>query len=60
MKFVVKTGKTVEDALQEALLELKATEKDVEYEVIEEASRGLFGIIGSKEAKIKEIGRAHV
>ena len=30
MKFVVKTGKTVEDALQEALLELKATEKDVE------------------------------
>lgn len=55
MKFVVKTGKTVEDALQEALLELKATEKDVEYEVIEEASRGLFGIIGSKEAKIKVV-----
>lgn len=42
MKFVVKTGKTVEDALQEALEELNASEKDVEYEVIEEASRGLL------------------
>ena len=55
MKFVVKTGKTVEDALQEALEELNASEKDVEYEVIEEASRGLFGILGSKEAKIKVV-----
>lgn len=55
MKFVVMTGKTVEDALQEALEELNASEKDVEYEVIEEASRGLFGILGSKEAKIKVV-----
>jgi|SRR5690554_2290167 len=55
MKFVVKTAKTVEEALQEALNELKATEKDVEYEVIEEASKGLFGLIGAKEAKIKVV-----
>ncbi len=55
MKFVVKTAKTVEEALQEALTELKATEKDVEYEVIEEASKGLFGLIGAKEAKIKVV-----
>ncbi|MGM0396140.1 MAG: RNA-binding cell elongation regulator Jag/EloR [Bacillota bacterium] len=55
MKFVVKTSKTVEEALKEALVELKATEKDVEYEVIEEASKGLFGFIGSKEAKIKVV-----
>lgn len=55
MKFVVKTGKTVEDALQEALIELKATEKEVEYEVIEEAAKGLFGLIGTKEAKIKVV-----
>lgn len=55
MKFVVKTAKTVEEALQEALVELKATEKDVEYEVIEEASKGLFGLIGTKEAKIKVV-----
>ncbi len=55
MKFVVKTAKTVEEALQEALEELKATEKEVEYEVIEEASKGLFGLIGAKEAKIKVV-----
>ncbi len=55
MKFVVKTAKTVDEALQEALVELKATEKDVEYEVIEEASKGLFGLIGTKEAKIKVV-----
>lgn len=55
MKFVVKTSKTVEEALKEALIELKATEKDVEYEVIEEASKGLFGLIGTREAKVKVV-----
>lgn len=55
MKFVVKTSKTVEEALKEALIELKATEKDVEYEVIEEPSKGLFGLIGTKEAKVKVV-----
>lgn len=53
MKFVVKTSKTVEEALKEALIELNAVEKDVEVEIIEEPSKGLFGIIGNKEAKIK-------
>lgn len=53
MKFVVKTSKTVEEALKEALVELNAAEKDVEVEIIEEPSKGLFGIIGTKEAKIK-------
>lgn len=55
MKFVVKTGKTVEEALKEALLDLNASQKDVEYEIIQEASKGLFGIIGGKEAKIKVV-----
>lgn len=53
MKFVVKTSKTVEEALKEALIELNAAEKDVEVEIIEEASKGLFRLIGTKEAKIK-------
>lgn len=55
MKFVVKSSKTVEEALKEALEELKATEKEVEYEVIEEPSKGLFGLIGAKEAKVKVV-----
>lgn len=46
MKFVEKTAKTVEDALALALIELDAKESDVEYEVLEEGSKGLFGFFG--------------
>lgn len=53
MRYVIKEARTVEDAIKEALLELEVTEADVEIEVIEEASRGLFGLIGSKDAKVK-------
>ncbi len=53
MEFVVKSAKTVEEALKAALLELNAKESEVEVEVIEEPSKGLFGLIGAKEAKIK-------
>lgn len=53
MKYVIKQSKTVDDAVKDALLELDVTEDDVEIEVIEEASKGLFGIIGTKEAKVK-------
>ena len=55
MKYVVKSAKTVEEALKEALLELNAKESDVEVEVIDEPSKGLFGLIGAKEAKIKVV-----
>lgn len=53
MKFVVKSAKTVEEALKEALLELDAKENEVKVEVIDEPSKGLFGLIGTKDAKIK-------
>lgn len=53
MKFVVKTSKTIEDALKEALLELDAKEDEVKVEIIDEPSKGLFGLIGVKDAKIK-------
>lgn len=46
------TGKTVEDALNNALEELKLTKDRVEVEIIDEGSKGLFKIIGSKPAKI--------
>jgi hypothetical protein len=51
MRFVIKTSKTVEDALKEALIELDATKDEVEVEILEEPTKGLFGIIGGKEAK---------
>ncbi len=51
-KELIKTGKTVEEALSEALEELGISSADeVEYKVLEEAKKGLFGI-GASPAKI--------
>lgn len=55
MKYVIKESKTIEEALLEALTELGKTEEEVEYEVLEQPSKGLFGIIGGKNAKVKVI-----
>ena len=49
---ILKTGKTVEAALEEALKELNLTENEVAVEVIEEATKGILGI-GGKPATIK-------
>lgn len=50
---VEKTGKTIEDALKAALEELGVEEDRVEVEVIDTPSKGFFGLIGTKPAKIK-------
>lgn len=52
MEFMEFSGKTVEDAITNALVSLGVTSDQVEYEVIEKGSAGLFGI-GSKDAVIK-------
>ena len=54
-KVIEKSAKTVEDALKAALEELGVSENEVDYEVIEEASKGLFGmgILGTKPARIR-------
>ena len=38
------TGKTVDDALTNALVELETTSDKVEYEVLEEGSSGILGL----------------
>ena len=48
-----KTGKTVEDAYRAALAELNVSEDRVTYEVLEEPSKGFFGLIGTKPAKVR-------
>jgi spoIIIJ-associated protein len=53
MKCIEKTGKTVEEAVKSALDELEVTPDQVEIEVMEEPSRGIFGFIGTRQAKIK-------
>lgn len=49
---IEKTGKTVEEAIQAALTELGAVEKDVEVEVLENPSKGFFGF-GAKPARVQ-------
>jgi spoIIIJ-associated protein len=52
MKSVEKSAKNVEEAVDAALFELALTRDDVEIEVLEEGSKGIFGF-GSKNARVK-------
>lgn len=53
MKKVTVTGKSIEDAVKEGLAQLNAVEDQVEITIIEQPSKGLFGLIGTKEAKVE-------
>ena len=53
MEYIEVTGRTIEDALTNACLKLETTSDNIEYEVIEKGSNGLFGIFNSKPTKIK-------
>ena len=53
MKKIVASGKTIEDALRKGLTELQVTEERVQVTVLDQPSRGLFGLIGAKEAKLE-------
>lgn len=55
MKFVEKIGKTVEEAVVQALVELDAARDEVEVEVLEEPSKGILGFIKVKPARVKVI-----
>lgn len=53
MKTIETIGKTVDEALKNALQELKVTKDKVDIEIIDEGNKGLFNLIGFKPAKIK-------
>ncbi len=53
MNFIETTGKTVEEAIEAGLKELKKDKEQVKVEVIEAPNKGFLGIIGSKLAKVK-------
>ena len=50
---IEKTGKSVEEALQLALNELGVSANEVDVEVLESPSKGIFGFFGTKPARIK-------
>lgn len=53
MKYSIQSGKTVEEAVQKALDDLRISRDQAKIEVIEEASKGFLGLIGGKEAIVK-------
>ncbi|MGB4439680.1 MAG: RNA-binding cell elongation regulator Jag/EloR [Sedimentibacter sp.] len=55
MKNVTIERSTVEEAIIAALEELHAEKEEVEIEIVNEPSKGFFGLIGSKDAKVKVI-----
>jgi spoIIIJ-associated protein len=55
MKEIEVEGKTVEEAIQKALTELKAKQDDVEIKIIDEGKAGLFGLMGGAPARVKVI-----
>ncbi|RDV84575.1 RNA-binding cell elongation regulator Jag/EloR [Ammonifex thiophilus] len=55
MQEVIKSGKTVEEAVKAALAELGVGEEEVEVEVLEEPSRGILGLFGSRPAKVRVV-----
>lgn len=52
MDAIQKTGKTVDEAVNAALAELKISKEDAEIEIIEEGSRGFLGVFGAKDAVV--------
>jgi spoIIIJ-associated protein len=53
MKSITVTGKTVEDAIKSGLQQLMVTEDRVKITVLEQSTKGLFGLIGSKDARVE-------
>jgi spoIIIJ-associated protein len=53
MEYIEVTGKTVDEAITNALIQLETTSDRIEYEIIEKGSTGFLGLIGKQDAVIK-------
>lgn len=53
MREIIATGKDTEEAIETGLMELNVSRDDVNIEIIETSNKGLFGIFGQKDAKVK-------
>ncbi|CAM3204761.1 RNA-binding cell elongation regulator Jag/EloR [Paenibacillus lupini] len=53
MKKILASGKTIDDAVQSGLTQLNVTKDRVKVLVMEQPSKGLFGLIGVKAAKVE-------
>jgi len=55
MNKITVTGKTVEDAIESGLKKLQVPRDRVDVTILEQPSKGLFGLLGAKEAKVELI-----
>lgn len=53
MSFIIKTAKTVEEAIEAGLIELGIERDEADIEVLEEPKSGFLGLIGQKDAMVK-------
>lgn len=53
VQYVESEGKTVEEAIEKALKELKLPRSCVKIESLSEEKKGLFGMAGAKPAKVR-------
>jgi spoIIIJ-associated protein len=53
VKKVTVSGKTVEEAIEQALAKLKVSREQVDVKVLEEAQKGFLGILGGKPAVVE-------
>ncbi|BBB90573.1 R3H domain protein [Methylomusa anaerophila] len=53
-----KTGRTIDEAIDNAINELGVSRDKIDYEVLEQPTKRLFGLIGSKLAKVRVTVRA--
>ena len=46
------SGKNINDAIEKGLQELNCSKEDVEIKILDEGTKGLFGLMGSKPARV--------
>jgi len=58
MASIEKSGRNIDEAIAAALAELGVAREQVEIEVLEQEGRGLFGILGHTQARVRVTAKA--
>ena len=53
MRYVIKSAKTIEEAIELGIKELGLTRDEVEFEVMQEPTKSVFGLFGGNDAMVK-------
>lgn len=53
MKKIIVTGKTIQEAIENGLKELQVDRDQIETNILEVPQKGLFGLLGNKQAKVE-------